>query len=296
MYVGTAKGDLGRHTAIDGDGWPIPTDRTIVFQQINYAAQITQTLTFAFTKLSVLLLYRRIFTGELFRRALWVMFAIVAMWTIGFFFSNLLQCWPISTNWDYSGFVTSKCIDTNMMYLAQAWSDVITDVMILSMPAPCIWALQMSTKHKIGVIGIFLTGILTVCAGVAKLVVFRNISYATEVLHDADISYLLTPTVYWPMVESSLGIVGACLPLLRPLFTDGSRTRIVRKIHYISGTGEKGSSQGAGTTAVNSSHAASGKHASGMTFSMSKDRNSGATYNPHPHYHSGMTYNENFNK
>ena len=33
---------------------------------------------------------------------------------------------------------------------------------------------------------------------------------------------ILTPTVYWPMVESSLGVVGACLPLLRPLFTDTS--------------------------------------------------------------------------
>lgn len=31
---------------------------------------------------------------------------------------------------------------------------------------------------------------------------------------------LLTPTVYWPMIESSLGIVGACLPLLRPILTD----------------------------------------------------------------------------
>lgn len=43
---------------------------------------------------------------------------------------------------------------------------------------------------------------------------------------DLDLAYpekdLLTPTVYWPMVESSLGIVGACLPLLRPLFTDMS--------------------------------------------------------------------------
>ena len=37
--------------------------------------------------------------------------------------------------------------------------------------------------------------------------------------HEKDI---LTPTVYWPMVESSLGVVGACLPLLRPLFTDTS--------------------------------------------------------------------------
>ena len=28
-----------------------------------------------------------------------------------------------------------------------------------------------------------------------------------------------SPLVYWAMIESSLGIVGACLPMLRPLFT-----------------------------------------------------------------------------
>ncbi len=28
---------------------------------------------------------------------------------------------------------------------------------------------------------------------------------------------MLTPTLYWPMIESSLGIVGACLPLTRPI-------------------------------------------------------------------------------
>lgn len=27
-----------------------------------------------------------------------------------------------------------------------------------------------------------------------------------------------TPMVYWAMIESSLGIVGACLPMFRPLF------------------------------------------------------------------------------
>ena len=31
---------------------------------------------------------------------------------------------------------------------------------------------------------------------------------------------LFTPTIYWPMVESSLGIVGACLPLLKPVVSD----------------------------------------------------------------------------
>ena len=40
---------------------------------------------------------------------------------------------------------------------------------------------------------------------------------------------VLTPTLYWPMVEASLGIVGACLPSMRPLWKkyipDGSLQR-----------------------------------------------------------------------
>lgn len=31
---------------------------------------------------------------------------------------------------------------------------------------------------------------------------------------------ILAPTLYWPMIESSLGILGACLPTLRPLVND----------------------------------------------------------------------------
>ena len=29
---------------------------------------------------------------------------------------------------------------------------------------------------------------------------------------------LLTPGLYWPMVEASLGVVSACLPSMRPIF------------------------------------------------------------------------------
>lgn len=44
---------------------------------------------------------------------------------------------------------------------------------------------------------------------------------------------LLTPTVYWPVVESSLGIVGACLPLLRPVFTDMSAKSILSSVRAL---------------------------------------------------------------
>ena len=54
---------------------------------------------------------------------------------------------------------------------------------------------------------------------------------------DFDLAYheqdLLTPTVYWPMVESSLGVVGACLPIIRPIFTDTSFRKIPSSLRAI---------------------------------------------------------------
>jgi hypothetical protein len=245
MIVGAAVGDLGRHTklqqapppveSITGHSQvPVFTHRTEVFEQITYATQLTTTLTFALTKLSVLFFYKRVFQGETFRRVTYAMFAIIFFWTVGFFFSNLLQCWPIDTNWNsQGGTATDACIQATEMYLGQAYSDVLTDLMILAIPLPCIWALQLPVRHRIGVSCIFLLGLLTAAAGAAKLVVFHFVALETSGDGPPDVTYILTPSIYWPMVESSLGIVGACLPLLRPLFPAASSTAFVRKLRSV---------------------------------------------------------------
>ena len=44
---------------------------------------------------------------------------------------------------------------------------------------------------------------------------------------------MFTPTLYWPMVESSLGIVGACLPLLRPIISEIYPVRSIRELNSI---------------------------------------------------------------
>lgn len=55
------------------------------------------------------------------------MIAVVVVWTVAFFISNMLQCIPLSLNWTGLGGNNYQCIDKNMMYLGQAFSDVITD-------------------------------------------------------------------------------------------------------------------------------------------------------------------------
>lgn len=233
MFVGAAIGSLGRHTQIMPDGMPVFDGRSEVLFEIIYISQLTQTVTFGLTKLAVILFYQRIFITRTFSITSWVLIGLTITWTIAFFFANLLQCLPISENWKNLSPAPGTCIDALMMYQAQAWSDIFTDLLILSIPLPWIWKLQMAPMRKFFVVLMFQLGALVVCAGIAKLVVFHRIIYNTASGGDPDVSYLLTPTVYWPMVESSLGIVGACLPLLRPIFTDTSAKSIFSSVRAL---------------------------------------------------------------
>ncbi|MCJ1277743.1 hypothetical protein MMC21_005557 [Puttea exsequens] len=276
MFVGATMGGLGRHGEIDDTGMPVWNERLIVFLQINYVSLITGTLTIGLTKVSVILLYRRIFRGSsgnrIFNFTTWFLLGTCIVWTVAFLAACVFQCHPIDSNW--LELSAGKCIDENMMYLGQAFSDSITDLMILLVPIPCVWNLHMPAKQKVAVTGMFLLGILTITASVTKLVYFYQImldinegdaditcalsppfslpfllrpffrpfptpvtpKFSTNLFplmpltliigrSDAFAPDLLSPTVYWPMIESSLGITGACLPLLKPIL-DSHSTRL----------------------------------------------------------------------
>lgn len=55
------------------------------------------------------------------------MVGIDFLWTVGFFFSHVLQCYPISVNWTNLGNIEGKCLNTNLMYMFMGWSDVATN-------------------------------------------------------------------------------------------------------------------------------------------------------------------------
>lgn len=52
-----------------------------------------------------------------------------------------------------------------------------------------------------------------------KLVYYYQITALVQ-KDTIDLTWILTPTVYWPLIESALGVVGACLPLIKPVFDD----------------------------------------------------------------------------
>lgn len=79
-----------------------------------------------------------IFQGPRFNLACWFTIGLVFTWTVGFFFAEVFQCVPFSVNWTGWGNMPGKCIDVNRMMLAQAWSDVATNLLIILLPLGCV--------------------------------------------------------------------------------------------------------------------------------------------------------------
>ena len=113
-------------------------------------------------KLSVLLLYKRIFVVPRLRVAVNIMCGLVLSWFVTFFFATLLQTIPISSNEEIGGKrVTQKTsINKGFMYIFAAVLEIVLDIVTLILPLFVIWRLQMHKTRKWQVSIIFLLGSL----------------------------------------------------------------------------------------------------------------------------------------
>lgn len=111
-------------------------------------------------KLSIILLYHHVFPVRHVTYALSLCAFIVISWWIAMIVVACVQCQPYSYFWDQyiNPSAQGKCIDTYHFYLGNAISSVITDFLILGVPIPMVWRLQMPIAQKLAVCGTFLLG------------------------------------------------------------------------------------------------------------------------------------------
>ena len=122
---------------------------------------IMLTLTLGVIKLSVLLLYRRLFVGSLFHHYSMTMCMVTVLWSLSFCFAFAFQCGTrLQYFWTSVAAIEEHCDDTNAIELAFVVTDVATDLMVLAIPQPIVWKLHLSTPQKVGLCGIFLLGTL----------------------------------------------------------------------------------------------------------------------------------------
>ena len=126
----------------------------------SYVYETMYTISIALTKISILLFYSRIFTERKFRIALGVTCALVTTWLIAIELVVLAECVPISGLWDLTQ--PARCISLIPFFVASGVPNVILNVIIVGLPLPMIWTLDVEKKYRWALSAVFGLGALYV--------------------------------------------------------------------------------------------------------------------------------------
>ncbi|KAH6645270.1 hypothetical protein BKA67DRAFT_669379 [Truncatella angustata] len=118
--------------------------------------------TICFSKLSVLLMYSALIPIRHLIIPARVLGTLIVLWNFSSFVAGLAMCQPIARNWDQSirgGF----CGDKVKYYMWLGIINVVTDVLILALPIPFVYGLNMKLRKRLVLIAMFSIGFFT-CA------------------------------------------------------------------------------------------------------------------------------------
>lgn len=118
----------------------------------------------ATTKLSILCLYRRIFStrNRAFAWAIYIVAGLQIGWAIAGFFTTVFQCSPVGAPWKVlEGTIAPtkvRCIKLVPALDGLASINTLLNSAVLILPMPMVWRLQMPLKQKGAVCGILVLG------------------------------------------------------------------------------------------------------------------------------------------
>ncbi|KAH7114538.1 hypothetical protein B0J13DRAFT_239587 [Dactylonectria estremocensis] len=177
------------------------------FNSLCYASSL------ASSKISILSFYWRLFKTSTIRVPILVLLAMSVMWIIFRTFMLTFRCVPVQSIWDKT-ITGSVCnIDAGKFFLGTITTHFIMDIIILSLPIVEVSKLRLRLGQKLGIIALFILGIIVCLASAFVLVELVNYNNdTTQMPYDYAMYCILGA------VEVNIAIVSACFPLLRPIF------------------------------------------------------------------------------
>jgi hypothetical protein len=136
--------------------------------QFCYIATITYCPMILFVKYAILSILIRIFAP--YRMRIMFIYGLLACLTIYYIIAEVVKirmCDPVSSYWTLK---PASCLDQRAALIADSVISAITDAIILVLPLPLTWSLQMSRSKKLRVIGMLSAGGLATAFSIYRLV------------------------------------------------------------------------------------------------------------------------------
>ncbi|KAI0153789.1 integral membrane protein [Pestalotiopsis sp. NC0098] len=171
-----------------------------------FVSQVFYKLTINTTKMSILLLYLRIFVQRWFRIACYILLAIVFSYMVAAFFASVFQCTPVPRAWNKT--IAGTCINITTNWYANAGFSIATDLTILALPMQPIYTSNLRMRQKAAVMVLFALGAFVAVTSILRMQTLDFSSSSTDTTYDLDSSI-------WTMIEENIAIICSCLPMMR---------------------------------------------------------------------------------
>ncbi|KAL4977183.1 hypothetical protein BDW66DRAFT_165926 [Aspergillus desertorum] len=162
------------------------------------------------TKIALLSILVRIFAP--YRNRVRFIYGFLAAISIYYVIAEIVKirmCDPVPGYWTLDP--DAKCLDQRAALIADSVISMVSDILILVLPLPLTWSLQMSRNKKLRVIGMLSAGGLATAFSIYRLVL---------VLRDGsspDITIFFVCVILSGNAEGGVGLICACLPSLNIL-------------------------------------------------------------------------------
>ncbi|KAL2043877.1 hypothetical protein N7G274_003397 [Stereocaulon virgatum] len=176
------------------------------------SAIVTYSLTITLVKISLLLLYRRIFSTAAFRKKSTFVGILCVIWFIITLCMDIFQCRPFDEAFRAETIFTNHCIDLQKFYWGATATNLGIDVIMLFLPLHMVWKLRLPTHQKLLLSGLFMLGVVVCIAGAMRI-------YYVGDMQKEDITVTAAAEYIWCHIEPATAILCACIVTYRPLFS-----------------------------------------------------------------------------
>ncbi|KAM0426681.1 hypothetical protein ACHAPT_007997 [Fusarium lateritium] len=196
---------LGRHVGAD-----ITIEQVVDFLRYLFAASLTYVVAIALIKLTILALYWKLFSITA-RVPIAILFSSVVIWMVVLIFVATFSCNPVEKQWNIL-IQHGKCMEQKPVYLGGSLPNVIIDFVLVAMPLPSVFRLNIPLGRRLILAGMFTLGFFICIVSIIRLTIVMSIR-----TDDRNVTYNLRDFMLWSTVEINIGLVCACLPSMRPL-------------------------------------------------------------------------------
>ncbi|KAF1841118.1 uncharacterized protein K460DRAFT_347785 [Cucurbitaria berberidis CBS 394.84] len=177
-----------------------------------YLGIVTYNLGLAFTRISILLSYRRIFTSDCMRISVKIALSICTVWGFAAVVIRLFSCIPINALWDISKKPIAKCFDEKAFFILNAGINIATNLTVAILPIKAIWNLRIPRGQRTVLVANLSIGwFICIVSGI------RLQAFLQAFKHPLDRTFYDSITICWTAIELNLAIACACIPSLKAL-------------------------------------------------------------------------------